>query len=332
MTAPIKFEGWLDLRTAIEQAPPAIDFVLPALVAGTVGAIVGQGGGGKSFAAIQIATLVATGKDTLGLCGETKHKVGKVVYFSGEDPAEILAHRFHDLGARLDNEAREALYENLRVAPLVGYGANFMSKEWGAWVHEETKGARLVIIDTLRRFHNLDENNGGDMAQVLKFFEGLCLASGTTVIFVHHMSKGGARENGDDQNASRGSSVITDNNRWQMNLNTMSAGQYRAAQAHGCNLSERGRYACLTLARVSYAGGADGKLWLQRGKGGVLEPAQALAGVDLDAEPPDAGTKKKSKGKGSDGKALPSGILVLNDMNDEIDAKRGEKGEFGDAW
>ncbi len=53
----------INILTALSQKPENLDFVLPGLVAGTVGALVSPGGSGKSALALQIAALVAGGPD-----------------------------------------------------------------------------------------------------------------------------------------------------------------------------------------------------------------------------------------------------------------------------
>ena len=51
----------LNLISAFTELPPPIDYVLPNMVAGTVGAIVSPGGVGKSMLALQLAAQIAGG-------------------------------------------------------------------------------------------------------------------------------------------------------------------------------------------------------------------------------------------------------------------------------
>ncbi|WP_256380367.1 AAA family ATPase [Oceanimonas sp. GK1] len=57
----------LDLMSAFTETPPQIDYVLPNMIAGTVGALIAPGGAGKSILALQLATQIAGGPDLLGL-------------------------------------------------------------------------------------------------------------------------------------------------------------------------------------------------------------------------------------------------------------------------
>jgi len=76
-----------------------------------------------------------------------------------------------------------------------------------------------MVLDTLRRFHIEEENASGPMAQVIGRMEAIAAETGCSIIFLHHASKGAAMMGaGDQQQASRGSSVLVDNIRWQSYL------------------------------------------------------------------------------------------------------------------
>ena len=60
---------------------------------------------------------------------------------------------------------------------------------------------RLIIIDTLHRNSTGDENSSKDFATILKQCDELRLATGATIMLVHHSGHG-------DKNRSRGSSSI----------------------------------------------------------------------------------------------------------------------------
>lgn len=57
----------INLLEAFNELPPSIDYVLPNMIAGTVGGLVSPGGTGKSMLALQLATQIAGGPDLLGL-------------------------------------------------------------------------------------------------------------------------------------------------------------------------------------------------------------------------------------------------------------------------
>ena len=263
---------WLDLRHAVEQAPEPLDFVLPGFKSGTVGALVSPGATGKTMLALQAAVTVSGGPDMLDFASMDtawRRTAGRVVFLTGEDPADVLNGRFHAIGQRLNPAEREAMFENLSVAPLVGRGADVMTFEWRRWIAGVTCDARLVVIDTLRRFHQLDENDGGHMAGLLAYMEQLCRENSTTVLFLHHTSKAGALNGGDAQQASRGSSVLTDNARFQANLVGMTPEQ---AKQFDVDENCRRNFVRLSFPKINYSAPIPDQ-WFRRRDGGVLEPA-----------------------------------------------------------
>lgn len=71
----------INILEAFAAAPPPLDYVLPNMVAGTVGALVSPGGAGKSMLALQLAAQIAGGPDLLEV-GElpTSSRSGPVIY------------------------------------------------------------------------------------------------------------------------------------------------------------------------------------------------------------------------------------------------------------
>ncbi len=52
----------INILEAFAAPPPPLDYVLPNMVAGTVGALVSPGGAGKSMLALQLAAQIAGGR------------------------------------------------------------------------------------------------------------------------------------------------------------------------------------------------------------------------------------------------------------------------------
>lgn len=288
---------WLDLRRAVEHKPKPLDFVLPGFKSGTVGALVSPGATGKTMLALQSAVTVSGGPDMLDFASMDtawRRTAGRVVFLTGEDPADVLNGRFHAIGQRLNPVEREAMFENLSVAPLVGRGADVMTLEWRRWIAGVTRDARLVVIDTLRRFHQLDENDGGHMARLLAYMEQLCRENSTTVLFLHHTSKAGALNGGDAQQASRGSSVLTDNARFQANLVGMTPEQ---AKQFDVDENCRRNFVRLSFPKINYSAPISDQ-WFRRRDGGLLEPAVLERGTFKEV--------KQENGKGGKGKGYDS--------------------------
>jgi regulatory protein RepA len=258
----------IDIAAAFETQPKPLDFVLPGMLAGTVGALVSPGGAGKSMMALQLAILVAGGADLVGFDATISH--GRVVILAAEDPAEALEHRLHALGAHLDASQRDLVNESVDILPLLGYAFDVMTQDWYDWVLEQARGTRLLVVDTLRRIHTLDENNSGDMAGLLSQLERIVRLTGCTIIFLHHSSKASAMQGqGDMQQASRGSSVLVDNIRWQSYMATMTRDEAKKYDVHE---DRRGFFVRWGVSKQNY-GKPIAECWLQRHEGGVLLPA-----------------------------------------------------------
>jgi RecA-family ATPase len=258
----------LDLRNAFTTQPPPLDFVLPGMIAGTVGALVAQGGAGKSWVALELAMAVAGGPDLLEIGIEA---TGPVLYLPAEDPELALQHRLFAAAPQFDDAARDQLAEALEIVPLMGRSVDLMTSAWASAVERMAEGKRLVVIDTLRRFHSGDENSAGDMAKLLGVMERLCASTGASMLFLHHTAKGAALNGaGDQQQASRGSSVLVDNVRGgQFNLSGMTEAE---ARAHGIDPGERRQFVRLVQAKANF-GAPIPDMWFRRADGGILLPA-----------------------------------------------------------
>lgn len=259
----------LSIQRCIETPPPALDFVIPGLVAGTVGSLVAPGGTGKSWLALQIAAAVA-GADTIDI---QPGGVGSVLYLAAEDPQPVLHARIHALAARLDPAQREALIERLTVMPTLGKTGDLLDGQTTARIIAAGAGCRLIVLDTLSRWHTGDENARTDAAKVMRPLEGICDATGAATLFLHHTSKAATLNGqGDKQQASRGSSVFVDDARFVM---TMTACSESEARDFGIDDDMRGFFVKTTLAKYNYTSPQPAR-WFRKRGGGVLEPIEML--------------------------------------------------------
>lgn len=264
---------WLDLKQTVQNKPEHLDFVLPGFPSGTVGALISPGATGKTMFALQASVSITSGFDMLSFAKmDTSWQpttTGCVIFLSGEDPAYILRSRIHAISQGLSEEQREAMCNNLLVARLFGSMTDIMTPTWQKWIADVTNKykPRLVILDPLRRFHMLDENDGGQMTKLLNFLESLCSEHSTSILFLHHTSKAGALAGGDSQQASRGSSVLTDNPRFQANLIGMTSEQ---AKHLGVDEDARRKYVRLSFPKLNYSEPMPDR-WFERGNGGMLQ-------------------------------------------------------------
>lgn len=277
----------IDLRAAFENEPPTLDFIWPGFLAGTVGALVAPGATGKSFWALEAAMSVAcaatvesrtAGGDLVGLAPE---KAGRVVYFAGEDPEVALVRRIHAIGQHLNQQSREAIAQNLTLEPIMGRRLNVMDELHLARVIEFCGGARLIVLDTLSRIHDRDENSNGDMARLVATLEHIATRTGASVLYLHHVSKGSAREGQtDQQQAARGASALIDNARWcgfvaKMTEDEAKSLSDRAYDRQPIDNDRRGFFVRFGVSKQNYDATPHDQ-WYQRRDGGVLLPVELL--------------------------------------------------------
>lgn len=257
----------LDIAEAFNSAPKPVDYVLPNMVAGTVGALVSPGGAGKSMLVLQLAMQIAGGPDLLEI-GELSQ--GAVTYLPAEDPLITIHHRLHALGKLLGEEQKQLIGHRLAIFPLVGVMPNIMGSQWRNELLRVADGRRLMVLDTLRRFHIEEENASGPMSLVVGAMESIAAETGCSIVFLHHASKGAAMSGaGDLQQASRGSSVLVDNVRWQAYLAGMTQAE---AESLGVDDSQRGYFVRFGVSKANY-GPPFKERWFRRHDGGVLKPA-----------------------------------------------------------
>lgn len=293
----------IDILSAFQQDPPNLQFVLPGLLKGTVGALVAPGASGKSFLALEIAASIAAtpcNSELFDGFGINPKSRGGVLYLALEDPEVVLLRRLHAMGQHIPPDFKTALTFNLCIEPLLGAGLDLMRDDHLNWITQQATGRQLVVIDTLSRAHQLDENSNGDMALLLRRLEAVGAQSGAAVLFVHHISKGASREaQGADQFAARGASVLVENARYAAYLSRMTEKEASnwtcRADGQPVQPDMANMYVKWGVSKQNYDLTPHDK-WFRRSEGGVLLPEPSLRRC-----PPD--TPKDTQGKGKGGRA-----------------------------
>lgn len=256
----------LDLTWALDSELPPLDFVLPGLTPGSVGLIVAPGATGKSTLALDIAASMALGRPCAGgLFNLTSPAT--VLYLAAEESPQLLAERLRRL---LNVFERKSLHlrKNLKVLPMAGENSLLVSAGQPTALFndlvKECAGARLVIVDPLRRLHNGDENDSSHMTALVVALEALAKTTGAAVLALHHANRS-SQLDAKSQNAARGSTALVDAARWQINLSRIEA---KASDAEGT-----GSLVAVDFAKMNYIApvgrqvlqfGADGRLSLSK--------------------------------------------------------------------
>ena len=280
----------LDILNAFSAPPPVLDFVAPGLKAATAGVFASPGGLGKSMWSLELAMGVAApaADEHLLRLGITKQ--GGVVVLNAEDPLDVLQLRVHGIGARLPVDVRREVAANLKIMGLMGCGCNVGNPKWVDGIIRIGAGARLIILDTLSRWHASDENDNSEMAAVIAIFERIARETGAAIVYLHHTSKGATLNGqGSSQQATRGASSIVDNARWQGYLERLSEAE--AARA-GISEEHRPLYVKAGVAKQNY-GPPVGERWYRRAEGGVLVAVDANERIETERRPGKASRSAK---------------------------------------
>lgn len=249
----------------LRDLPCDLDFVLPGLLRGTVGALVSPGGVGKSYWTLALAlSMSGSMSEPQSLVGLPLPR-GKVVLFCAEDAPQVVAQRCRALLGQHESDFPDFTYHD-----CTGLDNDLMDASCFRALVAAGKGARLIVLDTLARFHTLDENSSQDARRLMARMEQLARETGASVLYLHHTSKVAATSGGGAlQQAARGSSVLVDNARWAAFLTPMTQGQAKHFQLEG----EAQQYIRWNVSKQNY-GAALPDQWYRRRSDGVLVPVR----------------------------------------------------------
>lgn len=168
-----------DIQSIRNYANQKIDFVVDGLMAaGTVTAITGDSGAGKSSLASFLCRAVSVGGS---FAGRTAKK-GPALILDRENPLGAVCDRFDRLGLQDSSDF----------------------KIWGGWEYEQAAAPNspivlewiarrnpkpVIVVDSFIAFHDGSEDDSADMRKTLQGFRHLANL-GATVIVLHHSGKG----------------------------------------------------------------------------------------------------------------------------------------------
>lgn len=253
-----------DLVHAGLHPPVPFDCIWPGFVAGTVGVLYGPGGTGKSMLAVELAIAVAIGVDVAGITGACA--TGPVVYLTAEDPEQAIRHRLYALSRHHVSASDWERVKHALLFKFVGGEVPDLMRDT-TYLQEAAQGARLLILDTMRRFHDGDENDSRAMKLLLAKIEAVAHQTGCAILIIHHASKVATlNHHVANQGAAKGSSVIIDHARFAAALSEVPKRDAATSKNDADNQTSCARY---TITKINYAPN-PGPTVLRRTAEGVL--------------------------------------------------------------
>lgn len=184
---------FFDIRTLqyFLDEPPMAYVVQGIFVEGFIHILAGQAGIGKSLFAMELARSVAGGDPFLGIYDV--EKPGPVLVVDSENPSSLIRDRI----------IKMQILPTLPIYYLHFADVRINQPEWISGIIQLLKylKPRLVIFDSLARFHNLTENSAEGMAQIsggLREISNFLIQGGSdeepeewcpAVLMLHHANK-----------------------------------------------------------------------------------------------------------------------------------------------
>ena len=205
-TGPSETKISLQPRSAeelISQAPEVTWQVESILPQGAAMVVVADAGVGKTWMTLDLALAIDQGIPWLA---HFPVQQGAVLVIDEENADALLKERLQKLLRAYDmlDDASE-----VRIEFLTAQGVNLSDEDYVAEIERvlDAGGFKLVIVDSLVRVHQGNENDAGEMARVFGIVKRWIGKYGCSFVFCHHQRKPGMAGN-DPANMYRGSSEI----------------------------------------------------------------------------------------------------------------------------
>jgi hypothetical protein len=328
--------------TDTENMPPRRFILGSILLGGYVTLLVAPGGVGKSASTISWGLAIALGRDDIA--GMKVHEQGNVLIVNNEDDITEIDRRIYgavqyfDVGKEANGKVfrYSGLNERFKIAkrtPDKILILSQMAKELAAFIHANQ--IKAVFVDPLVSTHDGNENDNGEMDEVMGFYKKLAQNTEAAICIVHHSRKPSGTSSAGyagDADAARGASASVNASRVSVSLYDMTEDE---AKEYGVADSERNRYVRLDDAKMNYDLKSAHARWffketVRLGNGdnvGVLRPASLTKRHVLESDALAKAVKiyleKSLKGEGLLSEVVQSILDGESAMFGDPDAKDG---------
>lgn len=291
--------AWIvgDVGRMLTEPPPLVRWLVDGLIPGGVpGVLAARAGAGKSMTALSIGMGLASGLGVMGRPVSMEEARG--VLFVGLEDDEAEFHRRFARGLELLKEdpqwtpAREGRLLR-RLLPLFPNRASgealYLRDQWRSLADLANAipgGCGLIILDTLARMADGDENKASDIRPFNEAVSALAQATGAAVLSIHHVGKGNDAPSEKKlwqrlhPEALRGSSAVEAAARFIIQMAALSPSE---AQATGLEVDRalRGGYVAMHLSKMNSSEKGD-TILLERRQAG--EPGAGFLSLHPESE------------------------------------------------
>lgn len=294
-----RIEPWIvgDVGRMLATDPPPVRWLVEGLIpAGMPGILAARSNAGKSMTALLIGMGLASGLGVLG--HPVSDEEARGVIFAGLEDDEAEFHRRVRRGIALleeDPNWTPAHRDNLarRLVPLFpdrASGQSFsLETQWETLAKKAAAipgGCGLIILDTLSRMAEGDENSAKDMRPFNEAVSALSQATGAAVVSIHHVGKGNDAPSDKPlwqrlhPEALRGSSAVEAAARFIIQMAALSPSEAQAAGLEP-ETALKGGYMAFHLSKMS-AAEKGSTILLERRQG--TEPGAGFLSLHPDSE------------------------------------------------
>lgn len=252
--SPIKIEDYSYVPYC--ELPPIQWVYGNFLQRGTVSALIGAAGQGKSMIALGIGLCLTFGEN---FYFDTVKQKAKVWLFNGEDSKDSLHRRIHSFCEKneLNPKDLEGQFyinsglENCLKCAWSESGSKLVENETEIQsIIDQLKEKKIdaVICDPFISFHNVNENDNNAIDVVVKLFAKIAVEANCAVLLVHHSGKMKGEAVGFE--GARGASSFIGAVRAAWTLNNLSKDE---GDKLGIPTEERNSYVTITEVKANFA-------------------------------------------------------------------------------
>jgi RecA-family ATPase len=242
-----------------------VDSFIPLGIAGT---LYSAGGTGKSTLALDLSIRIAIA-EAIPAKWLDKFDVltgGKVLYFSAEEPENVLHKRIKSICEAIARETETHIdilwslcLKNLFVVNLWGTAKQLFDVKtnslepsgdyWQIYNTLKTGDFKLCVFDTRSRLSGAEGSGNALVSREVSFYEKLAADFGCTVLILHHTNKVSYSGESNAAGAQRGESSFLDCLRLGIYLQTITED---IAAANSIPVNDRFKYLSVTQSKSNY--------------------------------------------------------------------------------